>query len=49
MQDFPCSIQNFLVSSSGEDSVKGSHLGCEKKVGLKSQPSPRALQNSTHF
>ena len=47
MQAFPCSIQNFRVSSFGEDSVSGSHLGWEKKVGLKSHPSPRALQKST--
>ena len=29
--------------------VSGSHLGWEKKVGLKSAPSPLALQKSTHF
>ena len=49
MQAFPCSIQNLRVSSFGEASVSGSHLGWEKKVGLKSQPRPRALQKSTHF
>ena len=36
MHAFPCSIQKRRVSSSGEDSVSGSHLGWEKKVGLKS-------------
>ena len=42
MHALPCSIQNFRVPAFGEESVSGSHLGWEKKVGLKSQPRPRA-------
>ena len=49
LQALPCSIQKRRVSSLGEESVSGSHLGWEKKVGLKSQPRPRSLQKSTHF
>ena len=44
----PCSTQNLRVSGFGLESVSGSHFGCEKYVGLKSQPSPRSLQNFTH-
>ena len=44
MQHLPCSIQKRRVSSLGLARVSGSHLGWEKKVGLKSQPRPRALQ-----
>ena len=49
MHALPWSIQNRRVSAFGLESVSGSHFGCEKKVGLKSQPRPRALQKSTHF
>ena len=41
MQARPWSIQNFRVASLGLDRVRGSQLGWEKKVGLKSQPRPR--------
>ena len=49
MHALPWSIQNRRVSGFGLESVSGSHFGCEKKVGLKSQPRTRALQKSTHF
>ena len=50
MQAFPCSIQNFLVSSSGLDSV-GSvfYHRMWKNVGLKSRPIPLSFAKSTHF
>ena len=47
MLALPCSIQKRRVSSFGEESVSGSHLGWEKNVGLKSAPMPRDLQYST--
>src|SRR5574344_1333930 len=46
---FPCLIQKSLVSLFGEERVKGSHIGWEKNVGLKSAPSPRLFIKSTHF
>lgn len=50
MQALPCSIQNFLVSSSGLDKVSPSFtFSWEKNVGLKSIPMFLSFANSTHF